>query len=356
MMLGLVTRVRTCFFNLPNNWAGVRDLLAEATSAPSGIFSMSHNCEGILQVPAAKTDITLEVREGVHNLLLHLEYNTDIFNSSTASRMLNSFWALLHKVVQDCNLSISHYSLIDSDEQARILGEWCSSHVDFPESCVHHLIAQQVALMPHHPAVVFHNGKLRITYKELNDRASWIAHKLSLIAAQPESVVGIYSRQDSWETLAFVLAVWKCGRAYVPLDIQLPMERLAYIIKDSKTSVILCQGELEDRLFSGEHGVKLLRFKATTPSTVGQSDDVVRVVMAYNYEEWTVQHPNTLQEGTPNSLAYVIYTSGSSGLPKGVAVEHISLVNTAYQCAKVMGLGTFIISINNHNTTFVRKQ
>ncbi|WP_155985395.1 AMP-binding protein, partial [Paenibacillus maysiensis] len=130
-----------------------------------------------------------------------------------------------------------------------------------------------------------------------------------------ETIVGILAER-SVDLLVAVLAVWKAGGAYVPLDPDYPAERVRFMLEDSGAKVLLTQTPLRERAeaWLGEEELAL--------AAVLYLDDET----SYSEER---TNADSFHEAPPEDLAYVIYTSGTTGKPKGVMIEHRSLVNTA---------------------------
>jgi len=186
----------------------------------------------------------------------------------------------------------------------RIPAEWNSTQRDFPPVCLHELIEAQARQTPDSVAVA--DAKQQLTYRELNARANQLARYLRKLGVGPEVLVGI-ALERSAELLVALLGILKAGGAYVPLDPEYPLERLAFMAKDSGLRGIVTQGGLLEKLPEGaapridpdtERGLIAKESREDFPSGAG-----------------------------PDNLVYVIYTSGSTGLPKGVEITHRSLAN-----------------------------
>jgi amino acid adenylation domain-containing protein len=196
------------------------------------------------------------------------------------------------------------------------LVEWNNTGSVFPKTkCLHHLIEAQVEQSPEAIAVVFGDGHL--TYQELNARANQLAHYLRQDGVGPEVIVGICIER-SLELAIAILAVLKAGGAYLPLDPAYPKDRLRFLIKDSRATVVLIQQRFRD-LWLAE-GVRAICLDSDWPKISSES----------------VENPGI--EISSDNLAYVIYTSGSTGVPKGVLVRHRGLVNHNLAVAKLYGL------------------
>jgi len=191
-------------------------------------------------------------------------------------------------------------SMLSESESHQILVEWNNTRTAYPsEACIHELFEQQALSMPDRVAVVFEAEQL--SYRELNERANRLAHYFRKKGAGPDQLIGICIDR-SIEMIVGLLAILKAGAAYVPMDPNHPMERLAYMLDDTKLRVLLTRKDLLDRLPLGnasyicldEESEQIAKQSAANPENCASADN----------------------------LAYVIYTSGSTGRPKGVSVPH----------------------------------
>lgn len=145
-----------------------------------------------------------------------------------------------------------------------------------------------------------------MTYQELDQAATRLAHRLVALGVGTESIVGICLNR-SFEAVIAALAVFKAGGAYLPLDPAYPLERLAFMLNDAQPRVLIARKSLFADLPQGAW------------ATIAVDGDET------NLEAETA--PLSIDSATPENLAYVIYTSGSTGEPKGVEVTHGSLMN-----------------------------
>jgi amino acid adenylation domain-containing protein len=253
----------------------------------------------------SKFDLTLEVEEQTNGLRASFEYNTDLFAPTTIQRMLEHLQNLLTAVVANPDQSLADLSLLSESELEKLLVEWNDTGAEFSRgACVHELFEAQVARTPDAIAAEF-AGK-QLTYRELNARANQLARYLGKQGVGPEVLVGVCIER-SFEMLISILAVLKAGGAYVPLDPTYPSERIAFMIEDAGLSLLLTQERLVKDIPTC--GARLIPIDRDAEIIARESEQSLAI------------------EITPRNLAYVIYTSGSTGNPKGVAVEHRSLVN-----------------------------
>ncbi|GIN77884.1 MULTISPECIES: lichenysin non-ribosomal peptide synthetase LicA [Bacillus] len=284
------------------------------------VFSMRNadlkdlSMEGITLKPydfahqTAKFDLTLTAAEEDGLLVFEMEYNTALFKHESIERWRGYWVNLLEAVAENPDARLSELSLLDEAEKRRIVQNWNETRLAVPQDkTVHELFEAQVLRTPDRGAAVY-NG-VKWTYKELNARANRLARLLIEKGARPEQRIGIMVK-PSLEMAAGVLAILKAGAAYVPIDPSYPAERIGYVLKDSGAELLLTETNLAaPEEFSGE----TLLLDSMLSEEITKDDEV---------------NP---QAGTQSdNLAYLIYTSGTTGQPKGVMVEHQSLVNLCY--------------------------
>ncbi|MEH2411054.1 amino acid adenylation domain-containing protein [Nostoc sp.] len=252
---------------------------------------------------STKFDLTLLMTETAQALVGSLEYNTDLFESSTISRMAEHLQTLVSGIVANPQQRLSELPLLTQAEKA-LLVKWNDTSLEYPQhQCIHQLFEAQVERTPDTVAVVFDDQQL--TYCELNARANQLAHYLQKLGVEPEVLVGICVER-SLEMVIGLLGILKAGGAYVPLDPAYPAERLAFILQDAQIPVLLTQQRLRENL--PESQTRTVCLDTDWGSIAGQSQQ------------------NLISNCTTDNLAYIIYTSGSTGQPKGVLVNHANVV------------------------------
>ncbi|WP_066383175.1 non-ribosomal peptide synthetase [Anabaena sp. CA = ATCC 33047] len=258
-----------------------------------------------LEHNTTKFDFTLSLSETETGLQGDLEYNTDIFNPDRINRMLGHFQVLLEGIVANPQQHLSELPLLTANEQNQLLLEWNNTKINYPQNqCIHQLLEAQVEKTPDAVAVVFENDKL--TYRELNKKANQLANYLQKIGVVADTLVGICVER-SLEMVIGLLGILKAGGAYVPLDPTYPQERLAFMLEDSQTPILLSQQHLIDNLPP---------YKAQVICLDSDWDKIAD----QNSENLTCNLNS-------HNLAYVIYTSGSTGKPKGAMNTHQGICN-----------------------------
>ena len=253
----------------------------------------------------AKFDLSLGITDVPHGLQGIAEYSLDIFQSATIERLVGHLQVLLEDIVVNPDTPIGQLSLLTEAERQQLLVRWNATHSDFPkDACAHQLFEAQAVHRADAVAAVSEDRQL--TYRELNSRANQVAHHLLSLGVGPEKLVGI-CMERSLEMIVSILGTLKAGGAFLPLDPMYPPERLAFMLEDAQASVLLTQQRLVGRL--PQRVSQIICLDADWRSMADHSQE------------------NPASGVEPDNLAYVIYTSGSSGLPKGVEIEHTSLVN-----------------------------
>jgi amino acid adenylation domain-containing protein/FkbH-like protein len=256
------------------------------------------------ETPTTRFDLELhlwDLREGVRGLFI---YNSDLFNRETVERMAAHFQTLLQSIVRSSHLPLSRLELLPEAEH-QLLAQWNQSTGSYPAGqCLHELFEAHAERSPDAVAVVYQ--KEQLTYRQLNERANQLAHRLRKLGVGPEQRVGL-CLERSVEMVVAMLATLKAGGAYVPLDPAYPRERLLMMLEDARVQVLLTEEHLVERL--GPQSCAVLRLDT-------QSDEL---------SDESRLNP---QSGvSADNAAYIIYTSGSTGLPKGVCCRHQGVVN-----------------------------
>ncbi|HZI18010.1 MAG TPA: amino acid adenylation domain-containing protein [Pyrinomonadaceae bacterium] len=254
----------------------------------------------------SKFDLTLFMVATGSRLVGTVEYNSDLFDAAAVKRMVGHFQNLLEAVATQPPVALSALPLLSPGERHQLLVEWNETAADYPrEARVHELFEEQAARAPRRAALAFAGEEL--SYGELNARANRLARYLRGAGVGPETRVGLLVERSP-ASIVGLLAIWKAGGCYVPLDAQTPAERLAFMIEDSGAKVILTQTALAAGLRPG--GARVIELERARDEIDAESPD------------------DLPPRARPDEMAYLIYTSGTTGRPKAVVVEHGQLVNT----------------------------
>lgn len=253
----------------------------------------------------SKFDLTLEAFEKPTGLLCNLEYRKSLFDAATASRILGHFSVLLEGIVANPDAHIWELPLLTGAERQQILVEWNDTRREYSgPGCIHRLFEEQVERTP--DGVALRCAGEGITYRELNERANRLAHFLAHQGANSGALVGLCVRRSIGAYVG-ALGILKAGGAYIPLDPAYPADRLAFMLEDSRPTLVVTEKVLQGRL--------PLR-------------DIPSVCIDADWQ--TIERESSTNPDravTAESVAYVVYTSGSTGKPKGVMGLHKGTVN-----------------------------
>ncbi len=261
-----------------------------------------------LDTGTVKYDLALSLEERDGALRARLDFAADVLGRVEALRLLDAFQVLLDGIVRAPESRLWRLPLAGEETLHQALAEW-NEEADsslWPEmrQTIHALFAAQARATP--DAVAVESEGRRLTYRELNQRANRLAHRLRALGVGPDTRVGVCLNR-SLEAVVAILAVLKAGGGYVPLEPAYPRERLAFLLADAGAPVLLTVEE---------HLAKLAEVAASGVTVIVLDHEQEAGESDGDPPEWSVS----------DSLAYVVYTSGSTGRPKGVAVPHRAVV------------------------------
>ncbi|MEU0334314.1 non-ribosomal peptide synthase/polyketide synthase [Streptomyces sp. NPDC006193] len=256
-----------------------------AATAPHGLETSP------VTVPrnAATFDLSLEFVPDGDRLAGLLEYRTDLFDAATAERMAGQLLRLLQGAAGAPDRPLGGLPLLSAEQIRQVVHDWNPPAHPVEDTTYPELFQRRAALTPDALALVA--GGERLDYGTLNARANRLAHHLIALGAGPERLVALRLPRTA-DMIVAILATWKSGAGYLPLDPALPEERLRYLLDDARPALVLDEAALR-----------------AAPATAPDTDPA------------DADRNGRLH---PQNTAYVIYTSGSTGRPKGVAVAHRS--------------------------------
>ena len=263
-----------------------------------------------LENSTAKFDLSLCLQETAQGLSGFFEFNNDLFEPSTIERMSGHFQHVLEVIVADPRQDITAFSLLSERELQQQLVEWNATATAYPtEQCFSALFEAQAERTPNAVAVVC--GQNSLHYRELNQRANRLAHHLRSLGIGPDTLVGLLAERGI-DLLTAIIAVFKAGGAYLPLDPQHPPARMRHVLEHSHAALVLASQPFAAQI-------------TDTLAELPASPHVLALDDILDQHEQCVDNLPTL--ATPHHLAYVIYTSGSTGTPKGAMVEQRGMLN-----------------------------
>jgi len=228
------------------------------------------------------------------------------FPKLTDEIVQNHFLHIYQQILTLPKQRIKDTECIPEAELNKVLHEWNSTEQDYPlDKNISELFFEQAKQTPNQIAIRFKQQS--ISYQQLNLYVNQFAQFLLEQNVRPEDKVGLcLTRSPLWPI--GMLAIWKVGAIFLPLESELPDERLNYIIQNSESSLIVTQEAMEDRF---------------TPCDIPISTISIEKLKLFNALD-------TSHHKSGEKLAYIIYTSGTTGLPKGVKVGHRGLTNLPF--------------------------
>jgi amino acid adenylation domain-containing protein len=254
----------------------------------------------------SKLDMMIVIDERPDAISGPITYNPGLFDASTVTSMVEHWQKLLTGALASPDSRISELPLLTDTARKQILVDWNDTLVNYPKGLrLHGLIEAQAERTPDAVAVKFEDAGL--SYRQLNARANQLARHLQKLGVGPDVLVGVCIER-SLNMLVALLGILKAGGAYVPLDPSFPQDRLAYMVEDSRMSVLVTHREVDEKL-------------PVRPGLVVRLDSDWQEIAKQGTDDLT------LLDANHQNLAYVLYTSGSTGKPKGVEILHSALVN-----------------------------
>jgi amino acid adenylation domain-containing protein len=260
----------------------------------------------VLYVPddVSRFDLSVLAIEDGDQLVLAVEYDTDLYEQATVEQLLARYELLLRGMLADPDAPVSALPLLSAEEAGELLGPWADGGPAEPaDATLPELFAAAAAIRPDAPAV--RAGDRTLDYGELRERSEALAGRLRGLGVAAGDRVGLRVDRSQWLPIA-VLAILQAGAAYVPVDPDWPADRIRTVLDAAGATLLVSAG-------AGLPELPRLDQRVLDPAR--PADEVP-----------ADQVPAAGPGPAPADLAYVLFTSGSTGQPKGVMVEHRSVV------------------------------
>ncbi|WP_420574976.1 amino acid adenylation domain-containing protein [Kordia sp.] len=251
-------------------------------------------------VTNCKFDLQLTFDEVADHLYFAVTYNTDIYDEEIVTQLMTHFKSICSQLLKSPQLPIAEVEYLSPKEVIDIIDLGNNSDIAYPENeNIISLFKKQVKTYPNKVAVKF--KEQTITYVELDKKATQLSNHILSYGIEKGDFIPICTTR-SIDMIIGILAILKSGGVYVPLTPDLPESRIAFVIEDTKSKLIL--GEKENN---------------------NKFSDIAYVALdTITYEDYSENENQTSL--TPEGIAYVIYTSGTTGKPKGVLIPHKNVV------------------------------
>ncbi len=250
-----------------------------------------------------KFDLILNITDSDKaGLTAKLEYNTDLFDKATMQNFIRHYQNLLGSILAAPDQRVSVLNLFDRDEPGTILHKWNRSGKEYQDNRLIPQLFEESAFR-HADKTALKVGNEKWSYRELNTAVNQLAGRLLQAGLAKGDIVGLCAGRRA-ATLAGMLAIFKAGGVYLPLDASYPAARLQYMFDDAKARFLLTADEFKSLIHS-----------ATAP-----------LILPTEFAPSGLPE-NPQMDIDPQQTAYIIYTSGSTGQPKGVEIQHRVIAN-----------------------------
>ncbi|WP_459209686.1 non-ribosomal peptide synthase/polyketide synthase [Aquimarina rhabdastrellae] len=257
----------------------------------------------------SKFDLSMEITEANEQLEIVLEYSTALFKPETIARFATHFMNLAAAVLVSADQNINTLELLPSLEKDTLLNVFNThEEIEITHDTVLDLFEKQVTSQPEATALLHEDTTY--SYQELATKSNQLANYLIEVGVENGALVPI-CMDRSLEMVVTIFAVLKTGAAYIPIDPKYPQNRIDFILKDTAATTVITTAEYQ-ALFKNQQTV--------TTVTLDTIEEKVK--------QQSLTKPQRIV--TPEQLAYIIYTSGTTGTPKGVMIQHRSLMALLY--------------------------
>jgi myxalamid-type nonribosomal peptide synthetase MxaA len=286
----------------------------EALGAPPEFDSLRASFVTAATTARARYDIELTLACTENGMQLRCDYSTELFDADTVTRWVHGLLELVRAGVENKDQPCGLLPMMSEQERRTLLHDWNATQRPYPRHrTTLDLIGDQIHARAGHVAIRWKDDEL--TYAQLGRRIAELAGRLRAGGVQPGDRVAILLKRSP-DLVASILAAWRVGALYVPLDAALPKRRLAFMLADADVRTVITCRELSN-MVEGQSGVRPLCIDDPNQ----QSIDIAVEVSA----------------AAASDSAYIIYTSGSTGEPKGVEVAHSGLANCLLSTQELLG-------------------
>ncbi|KAJ5794579.1 nonribosomal peptide synthase [Penicillium paradoxum] len=247
--------------------------------------------------------ITLHITDAGADILASLEFWTVLLSEGQASNVIHTLQRAVFCILHSPHEEITAQDLFSEAHRAQVWG-WHQTRPELVNSCMHEFVCEKFNQRYRETAVSAWDGEL--TYQQLGDLSSSLAHHLVSLGAGPEVLIPVLLEKSVWVPVV-LLGIWKAGAAIVPLDPSSPITRLRDIFMEAKATILVASPTQAERM--------------------SQSVDNFVVVDEQLFQMLPKYSEAPVSSVTPQNTAYVSFTSGSTGRPKGICVENAAFAS-----------------------------
>lgn len=257
-------------------------------------------------------NIVILKNESLKTITIELIYSSGIFDVILIEDFLSMFDHLLTQfALTDSNKKIEELDFLIPEQKNRLLNEFNDTYKEYPQQkLINQLFEEAAETYSNRIALIYE--QVQLTYKELNEKANKLSNYLKeSFNIQPDDIIALCLEKSDLMIIT-IIAIWKSGAAYVPIDPFFPNEKIKYILENTKSKVLLANKIYSEKISELEKEKNLI-------TVYVDDENLLNELASFSCSNV----PNTSKS---NNLAYVIYTSGTTGQPKGVMVEHRALI------------------------------
>lgn len=286
-------------------------------SADGGFYTKwLHN--GYSEIPLA---LHMDDRDGKGILTIHMDYQVEVFSAREAEFLYDRLCFILSQFVENEQIMVNGLQIMPESEYRKVVYDFNDTAVDYPQDkCVHELFGEMAASCPDKTALIFENQQF--TYRQLDEMSNSLGHYLRNAGVKPNDVVPIIAKRG-WQMIAAMLGILKAGGAYMLVDPDYPDSRIAYLIHEAKSQIVLCYGIHISLQIS---------------------------VLNLERYDFNMQPDAVVNVNTCHDIYCTQHTSGSTGNPKLAVLSHKNLCN--YICNNAYMYDSVCVSISFTSVSF----